>query len=78
MDKKQLLEELEKNIKDFKMLDEKQSMLQIALYQKTIEQIKTSYAEVEKTDNIQKCRTAYMEIDLLLQKIKKEASEFKE
>ena len=48
MDKKQLLEELEKNIKDFKMLDEKQSMLQIALYQKTIEQIKTSKLEEVK------------------------------
>jgi len=42
MNKKKLLERLEKNIKDFKTLDEKNSMLMLALYQKSVDQLKSS------------------------------------
>ena len=40
MDKKQILIELEKNIKDFKEIEVKNSMIMIAIYQKPAEEIK--------------------------------------
>ncbi|MBR1540410.1 MAG: hypothetical protein IJ629_04515 [Clostridia bacterium] len=40
MDKKELLEKLEKNMKDLKTVDEKYSMLMLALYQKTIQEVR--------------------------------------
>ena len=40
MDKKELLEELEKNMKDLKTVDEKYSMLMLALYQKSIQEVR--------------------------------------
>lgn len=40
MDKKQILIELEKNIKDFKSIEEKNFMIMLAIYQKTTEEIR--------------------------------------
>lgn len=41
MDKIQFLNDIEKNINNYRTLDEKNAMLMIALYQKTIEEIKS-------------------------------------
>ena len=48
MDKEQLLFEIEKNIKEFKAIEEKKSMIMLAIYEKSINQIKTQkFKEVE-------------------------------
>lgn len=54
MDKNQLLFEIEKNIKEYRLIVEKKSMVMLAIYEKNIEQIKNQkIKEIEEYFNSQ-------------------------
>lgn len=77
MDKEQLLFEIEKNIKEFKAIEEKKSMIMLAIYEKSINQIKTQ--KFKEVEDYFKSQVNYYEQDELeyKEKIEQNIKEYK-
>ena len=62
MDKNQLLIELEKNLKEFNSIEEKKSMITLAIYEKQINELKTQ--KIQEVQNYLSNQVNFYEQDI--------------